>query len=106
MLQLQYMHKYHEKRITTYSPLSELNTQRFRCPEFDTIDWKGSEYIEMTKPDSTVIGLTTNEKYKFSESGSYKFDKIDENLSFYVTVYPEEALLIDLEVQSDNMNFD
>mgnify|MGYP003389105198 CR=1 FL=1 len=42
MLQLQYMHKYHEKRITTYSPLSELNTQRFRCPEFDTIDWKTS----------------------------------------------------------------
>ena len=42
MLQLQQMHKYHEERIKRYSPLSELNTQRFRCPEFDTIDWRTS----------------------------------------------------------------
>ena len=42
MLQLQQMHKYHEERIKRYSPLSELNEQRFRCPEFDTIDWKTS----------------------------------------------------------------
>lgn len=42
MLQLQYMHDYHLSRIKQYSPLSELNAQRFRCAEFDTIDWKTS----------------------------------------------------------------
>ena len=42
MLQLQHMHPTHLERIEKYSPLSELNTQRFRCAEFDTIDWKTS----------------------------------------------------------------
>ena len=42
MLQLQHMHPTHLERIEKYSPLSELNTQRFRCAEFESIDWKTS----------------------------------------------------------------
>ena len=42
MLQLQHMHPTHLEKIEKYSPLSELNTQRFRCAEFESIDWKTS----------------------------------------------------------------
>ena len=42
MLQLQNMHPTHLEKIEKYSPLSELNTQRFRCAEFESIDWKTS----------------------------------------------------------------
>ncbi len=42
MLKLQYMHEYHLPALEEYSPLSELNSQRFRCAEFNTIDWKTS----------------------------------------------------------------
>ena len=68
---------------------------------YDTFHWLGNEYIEMTKPNSNIVGLGTNEKYKFTSAGDYKFEKINENVSFYILVETEDPLLVEIDIDSD-----
>lgn len=88
----------------TYNVSDLLSNYTFQ--RYDEIKWLGTNYIKINNSNGFLIGLQTNEVFRFANTGEYKIYLANDNNNFsMLTINPEDDLRLKLRIDSPQFNF-